>query len=190
MDRSEILTGCGMPNLEHAVLNIGLEIFSDLREKNILIVGASEINRKILSFFHQKKISNITLCNRTQERATPFIEQYNLSGLPWQERNRWKDFDWVICGTKAPEYVIEGESCGRQLLLDLSVPRNIDPEVGGDDQVTLMNIDEINQSLLIRRDQMNDLIIEAELTVTEASLKQTELFRRKERDREAIFAIA
>ncbi len=63
--RSELGLGRGVPNIEHAILNAGFHFFDRPEDANILFVGASDINFKILRFLQSKGCQNLTICNRT-----------------------------------------------------------------------------------------------------------------------------
>lgn len=108
-----------------------VEFFGDLRQQRILLVGYSEINRGLISFLSHKGIHQVTLCTRAGVEGA----------VDRDELRRWREYDWIICATKADGYLIRGNSDRRHLIFDLSVPRVVDPDVGA----TLYNIEEIHQ---------------------------------------------
>ena len=111
--RSELLIKPGMPDLEHAIYNIGSHMFKKPQEFKILFVGASEINRKILGFLKGRNLHDITLCNRSGEHASEVAEAHQVAILPWQEIASWHLYDWIIFGTKAPDYLVTKETIPR-----------------------------------------------------------------------------
>lgn len=177
-----------MPDLEHAILKIGLHFFKRLDECRILFVGMSDINQKILRFFKERGLSTISICNRTQMVAEEVAQNYKgMQILPWSELNTWPTYDWVICATKSPEYLIKREHLPQTqqkkcLLFDLCVPRNIDPVLGGN-VCTLMNIDQINRTLLMRKQRLVHLIEKAETMLEEATKRHTTIYLAKEKAR-------
>lgn len=175
--RSTLQLGRGMPNLEDAILQAGKSTFQTPTTSRLLFVGASEINRKILVFLKNKNFANIYICNRSNEQSIDFATNYAINYLPWSQMNEWLKFDWIIFGTKSPEYLIVSSeirhhSFDKKLILDLSVPRNVDPKLGLDPRITLLNIDQINRSLKTRYRHMAHVLIQAEEKVIEASQKQ------------------
>ncbi len=178
----------GLPDLEDAVLKAGYHFFNEPKEANILCVGASEINLKVISFLKNKQCRRITLCNRTIDHADPLAKKYSLHLLPWDDINKWHDFDWIIFGTKSPEYLLKQKdhkqhNLSRKLIIDLCVPRNVDPKLTGENpHITLLNIDQINWSLNERRQQMNVVLSQAERFAIEAAKKHVNLFRQKEQN--------
>lgn len=194
MVRSQLLTGRGMPDLEHAILNTGIHMFKQPQNANILFVGASEINHKILSFFKAKDIHNITLCNRSEKHAKALSEQFNVSYLDWSNVAEWHRYDWIIFGTKSPEFILTKNSVpthpfGHKLVMDLCVPRNVDPVLGRHPSITLLNIDQVNRMLKIREQQMNHTLARAETLISTESRRQIDLFQHKEANRLRILAI-
>lgn len=170
--RSELKLGRGMPNLEHAILQTGRQIFSEPEKTRVLFIGASEINNKILSFLKNKSFQNITLCNRSINQSENWEKNYGVKLLPWNELPKWVDYDWIIFGTKSPDYLVTHQEIpenlnSRKLIMDLCVPRNVDPKVGQEKQIHLLNIDQINLLLKIRHRSMSHLLVQAEELVIE-----------------------
>jgi glutamyl-tRNA reductase len=169
----------GLPDLEHAILNAGTQMFPDVQTAKVLFVGASDINRKILSFFKSKNLSRLTLCNRSPQVAADLAALYGIETLDWNNITTWHSYDWIIFGTKASRYIVEGittkDTFDRKLVIDLSVPRNVNPEIAKLNGVTLLNIDEINQTLSVRRQQMSDVINKAEELINNCTNRQVGL---------------
>ena len=182
--RSELLLGRGMPNLEHAILQTGKQLFQNPEQMHVLFVGTSEINQKILSFLKSKKFQSLTLCNRTDAHASEWATQYGIKQLMWSELNRWIEYDWIIFGTKSSDYLITHKQMNnsflsQKLVMDLCVPRNVDPKLGRDSRITLLNIDQINRLLKIRHRGMSHLLAEAEERVVQATLEHTTRYQAK-----------
>ena len=175
-----------LAGIEHAVFNSGKEQFKNREDVKILFVGASEINNKVILHFKEKHLQNITLCNRTTAAAKAMIETHRLKFLDWRSINSWIEYDWIIFGTKSNEFLLTKQSLNEpfessKLLIDLSVPRNIDPQVGEDSRITLFNIDQLNSSLTERRQQMNHFLSSAEKLVHQFTVTHTDLFLQKQR---------
>lgn len=185
--RSKLVMARGIPDLEHAIFNSGVHFFSDPQKASVLFVGASDINRKIISFLKGKNLKKIALCNRSLSRGQTIADQYDLALLDWSERVNWPEYDWIIFGTKAPHHLIGPaqlpECKSRKLIIDLSVPRNVAPQIGRHSQITLLNIDQINRILRVRRKQMTHTIHQAEQLVAGAAQQSISLFHEKERRR-------
>ncbi len=134
-----------LPDLEHALFFHATDFLKKSTFRT-LFVGASEINLKIAHFFMQKG-QLITFCNRTPISSLPF------NAIGWHElQNAWKEFELVVCATKSPHYLLHPceQAPQQQLLVDLSVPRNIDPMLA-QGRRHLLNIDHLQLFLQSRR---------------------------------------
>lgn len=186
--RSELPLKPGLPDLEHAILHAGCQIFDEPKKAKILCIGASEINLKVISFLKVKECQNITLCNRTSDYAQAIAYNQQLQFLDWNHMTLWPDFDWIIFGTKSSEYLlklehVENRRIGKKLIIDLCVPRNVEPCMGAHHEVTLLNIDQINYTLKVRKQSMLESLMRAEQIIHDSVYRQTALFYRREQNR-------
>lgn len=192
--RSELSLGRGMPDLEHAVFQTGMRLFRP-EGVNILFVGASDVNQKILSFLKSKNIHNITVCNRSLHGAKAIAEKHSIPVLEWNRLSEWHHYNWIIFGTKAADYLVTKNSlpsqcCSQKLVIDLCVPRNVEPKLGRHPQVTLLNIDQINHMLKVRKNQMAHLIMQAEILVAEAAKQHLSLYQDKEKNKLSLHVLS
>lgn len=184
----------GLPDIEHAVYQTGQHLFKNLENTRVLFLGASEINEKILNFFKKKTLGEISLCNRSKEIGKEFADKYQIPFLPWQGLSSWSDYDWIIVGTKAPDYLIKKDSIplemrSQKLVIDLSVPRNVDPMVARHKQIVLLNIDQINRMLKVRSKSMALSLALAEEMIETSTAQQIKTFQEKESHRLRICAV-
>ncbi len=182
MVRAEFVLGRGMADLEHAIFQAGVSLFEIPAQSKILFVGASDVNCKVLGFLKKKNCHDITLCNRSLPRAQAIAKQYQVSTLEWGRICDWPQYHWIIFGTRAPHYLatkdqIPKECSSRKLVIDLCVPRNVDPVIG--QRYTLLNIDQLNRELNVRKQQMASTISQVEERITLASQRHVESFRVK-----------
>jgi glutamyl-tRNA reductase len=191
--RSELQLGRGMPNLEHAILQAGKQLFQTPEQVRVLFVGASDINRKILIFLKSKHFQNMALCNRSDEQATTMVKEYGVQHLSWSQLHHWHEYDWIIFGTKSPNYLITRQETNQRfdhekLVMDLCVPRNVDPNVKNS-RITLLNIDQINQLLKMRHHHMTHQLAEAEKRVLQAVHEHTTRYATKSQSKINLVAI-
>jgi len=186
--RTELDMGRGMPDIEHAVFAFARESFEDLARAKILFVGVSEINRKILNFFCTRRLPQVTICNRSAQHALDCAKKYQLQVLPWEHLSNWPEYDCVIFGTKAPEFLarpkdLKNEKGSRKLIVDLCVPRNVDPSLSGNPRVQLLNIDQLNSTLQVRKERMTGTLNQAEQMVVSATKQHVYLFQQRMKQR-------
>lgn len=178
----------GLPNIEHAVYGMGQHVFKKSKDVNILFVGASEINERVLGYLVNKGMTNISFCNRTQENCHSLVEKYGIESKSWKEISHWHHYDWIILGTKSPEYIINSSlvpkgNLTKKLIIDLAVPRNAEPSLSNHPKLMLFNIDQLNRHLQMRNKKMIKSLLLAEDLIESLVTKQIELFYEKEQHR-------
>ncbi len=173
--RSQYPFGRKRPTLEETIYQAGQQFLGELHRKRILFVGLSKINHRIFSHFHHKHLPHLTFCNRTESK----LLDLHAKSLPWEHIDEWKNYDLVILGTKCPHFVIDRAPLQLEkqiLLIDLSVPRNVDPKVGRHPQIKLHNIDQIAR-LIRHKEEFETEAISA------AAHRQVAIFNLKELQR-------
>ena len=184
--RTEFPLSGSIPQLDQGILHIGNHFHHQFLERPFLFIGASQTNRHLIHFFKQKKASSLTLINRTDSTSYTLSLQENIHFLPWKHLHAWIDYDTIILGTKSPTPLIHACALSSpKLILDLSVPRNADPSLSYQPQVTLYNIDQINRLLNYRQKKLNHLLIQAERFIKKTSFKYTRIFAKKSLKRNA-----
>lgn len=178
----------GLPDISHAVFQTGHHFFKSKPEPKILFIGASAINDSLLSFFKGKNLAHLHLCNRSPAAAEAMGKKYQIPLLPWNRLEDWPHYDWILLGTTAPEFLIRQNALlqlkeGKKLIIDLSVPRNADPAIARHPQITLLNIDQINRRLKIRRNNLSHCLQTADRLLLEMIHAQMKRFHGKERER-------
>lgn len=185
----------GLPDISHAVFQTGQYFFRANPDPKILFVGASDINEKVLSFLKGKKLSQIYLCNRSEHTGQLIAAKHGVGLVEWNQLNTWHHYDWIVLGTKFPDFLISHHSLNalslsHKLVIDLSVPRNVDPLIAKHPKITLLNIDQINRRLKIRRKSLCHSLLAAEQLIAESISTQMKLFTEKEKNRLRICAIS
>lgn len=139
-DRMRFATNA--PSLFQTLFEIALAEGGKLEEKRILLVGYSEIHRGFASFLSHKGIGKIVFCTRHPERIEPDIFVCDRTEL-----SHWQRYDLISCASVSGDYLIRGEGRGKHLIFDLSVPRNVDPELGKQPGIRLFNMEQIGQRI-------------------------------------------
>lgn len=186
--RCDFQLGRGMPDLEHAILQTGRHFFPELETTKILFVGASGINQKIISFLKNKQLTEITLCNRSTKHARNIAKKHHVQQIHWNCLKNWHQYDWIIFGTKSPEFLISRKDVEQlpihdKLVMDLCVPRNVDPKLRLHAKITLLNIDQINRLLRIRHRGIIQTISEAENRIELTTLEHANRYLKKEQSK-------
>jgi glutamyl-tRNA reductase len=147
--RNETSLGQGAATVAYAAVQFAMRTFDNLMDKNILLVGTGKIGKVTCKNLVNLGASKLTLINRTRDRAEFVAAKFNLEVADMEKLpEQLADADLVIVATGANEPVIRPEhmrpSMERpkfKVMLDLSVPRNIDPNVATLDFVDVANMD-------------------------------------------------
>jgi glutamyl-tRNA reductase len=163
-------TKIGLNPLSVSGLSLKLvkNIFEKPEEQNILILGAGSLARAVIENLHDKGIRNIKSVNRSIKTMTICKDVEITSSKLDRLHSHLKDADIVIAsattdipliGKGAIENALKARRNKPMLLIDLSVPRNIEEEIKNIEQVYLFSIDDIEK---ITQDNLGQREIEAE----------------------------
>ena len=179
--RHETSLGQGAATVAYAAVQFALRTFENLQNKNILLVGTGKIGKVTCKNLVNLGAGKLTLINRNRDRAEFIAEKFNLkvadmAKLPEQIA----EADLVIVATGASEPVIRMEHMKKamddpkfRVMLDLSVPRNIDPVVAQLETIDVANMDmlsDVTDEAYRRREENVPLvknIIKEEITAYE-----------------------
>jgi glutamyl-tRNA reductase len=142
-------------SVSYAAVELAKEAFGALTEASALIFGAGKMAELTAQHLISQGVKKIYVTNRHLDRAELLASQFNGEAVPFDEAmKRAVDVDVIVTSTGAPHYVIKPwetrqlmtKRKGRQLfLIDIAVPRDVDPEVGDIKGVTLYNIDALEE---------------------------------------------
>lgn len=183
--RSKGAVGRKQQSLPGIIWQIGQWFMQDLQQRKILFIGNSEINRKAIAYFKQKRCDQLTLFTRALLYAEELQQEHALDVFDWSQLNTWTDYDLVICGTNHSQHVLsphqlEGDRLKTKLIFDLSVPRTVDPQLGKHPYLTLFNIEELGKLIDQKRECDINALTSAEEMVWGHVQRQIEIFHRKE----------
>ncbi|HVT03688.1 MAG TPA: glutamyl-tRNA reductase [Thermoanaerobaculia bacterium] len=153
--RTETGIGEHAVSVPFAAVELARKIFGDLDSLNVLLVGAGEMGELTAQHLQGFGLKKVFVANRAHERAIELARQFNgeavnFDSLPAQ----LNECDIVIVSTSAPHHVIRQSHVEEALaarkrrslfLVDLSVPRNIEPAIAEIDGAYLYNIDDLQQ---------------------------------------------
>lgn len=151
--RTETAIGEGTTSISHAAVELAGEIFRDLPSCRVLLVGAGEMAELAAQALVKTGVRDLSIMNRTRERAEGLAAQFGAKALDWKERELalgWADI--VIVSTGAPHAIFRRRNVrqgmirrdGRPLsFVDISVPRNVEPAVEELEGVFRYDIDDL-----------------------------------------------
>lgn len=163
--RTETAIGEGRASVATVAVDAARDALGDLAERHVLIVGAGETAELTAQALHAHGVSTMFVANRRRDRAIALAQRFGgSSGSIDEMPGELERADVVIASTSSPHSIVGAEELaevvrarrGRPLLLvDLAVPRDIDPECAALDGVTLLDMDalqaRVRRHLTVRR---------------------------------------
>lgn len=139
-------------SVSYAAVNLAEDCLAKpLSEAKVLILGAGEMSELTATHLQAKGVKSIFVSNRTYHKAVALAERFGGEAVNFTEYiEQAKEADIVITSTGAPHYIIDTKAAekiasGRKanpiVMIDIAVPRDIDPEVAQVEGVYLFNID-------------------------------------------------
>lgn len=127
-------------------------LLNDVEKRKILLVGTGKVNESIIKTLLKLNCRLILIANRTYEKAKEIAKKIGGRAVRFDRlQEELSDADLVISSTSAPHVILKKEQIGQRVkplvIIDLAVPRDVDPEVGNIDGVTLLNIDDIKEEI-------------------------------------------
>jgi glutamyl-tRNA reductase len=151
--RTETAIGSSPVSVAFAAVNLARQIFSDLSQQTALLIGAGETIELAARHLHHNGVGRIIVANRTVERAHDLAAQFGGFAISLAEiANHLPEADIVIASTASPLPVLGKGTVERALkkrkhrpifMVDIAVPRDIEPEVGELPDVYLYTIDDL-----------------------------------------------
>lgn len=158
---SETTLNEGAATISYAAVEFARKIYDDLHARHILIIGAGETGELAAKHFVERGAVHLTIANRSAERASEMLARirpesthgtFEIISLGDLEEVLPK-VDIVISATSAPDYVLtepmmktameKRESFSPMILIDIAVPRDIDPAIASLSNVFLKDIDDL-----------------------------------------------
>ncbi len=159
-----------------AAVKLAQRIFGDIGEQKVLFIGAGEMIELCADHFAAQKPKSMTVANRSLERGTELAEKIGGSAILLHDLpNRLAEFDIVITSTASQlpivglgmvERAVKARRHRPIFMVDLAVPRDIEPEVAQLDDVFLYTVDDLAQVVNDGMENRQAAALDAETIVT------------------------
>ncbi len=185
--RTETEIGQNAVSVSYAAVELAREIFGSLQRKRVLIIGAGKMSEGAARHLLRAGAAEILVTNRTPQRAQEMAEAFRGEVIPYELfPQRLADVDIVIASSGAPHYVITADLIRQVIdqrknqpmfLIDIAVPRNVEPKVNAIEHAYLYDIDDLQRlaerNLQTRREvaQQAENIVAEEVTRLEVRLR-------------------
>jgi glutamyl-tRNA reductase len=153
--RSETRIGANAVSLASATVSLARRVYADLSAHNALLIGAGDMNALTARHFMSAGIKRMVIANRTLEKAQSLAAELQAHAVPLAELEKeLSDADIVISCTASPvpvisKHAVEAAIHSRRrrpiFMVDMAVPRDIEPTVAELEDVYLFSIDDLQQ---------------------------------------------
>ena len=153
--RTDTAIGESAVSVAFAAVNLARQIFGDLSNQTALMIGAGETIELAARHLHANNIGKILVANRSLERAANLADEFNGEAFTLPAiADRMHEADIIISSTASPLPILGKGATERALklrkhrpffMVDIAVPRDIEPEVGELDDVFLYTVDDLQE---------------------------------------------
>lgn len=193
--RTETGIAASSVSISYTAVELARKVFGSLKECTTLLVGAGEMAELAARHLKSAGVAHILVANRTMETARQIAETFDGVAVDYNQlTSHMAEADIIICSTGAREFIVTPEMA-RQMreqrkkrhqrrpsfLIDISVPRNIDPAVGEIDDLFVFDIDDLEAVIASnirereREAERAELIVESEVMQFQQALRALDL---------------
>jgi glutamyl-tRNA reductase len=193
--RSETALAEGAVSVSFAAVSLARKIFGDLRGRRVLVIGAGEMGKLTAVHLKAQGASPVVITSRTLANAQQLADEIGGTVTPWESMSQaLLESDIVITSTGAPTAILSKAQIATAMpsrrtrplfLIDIAVPRDVDPRASEIEQVFLYNIDDLQSIVRENLQKRGSEVGRAEDIVEEEVAK----FATWHRSREAVTTI-
>jgi glutamyl-tRNA reductase len=151
--RTETNIQRGSVSVASVAVELAEKIFNSLDDRHVMVIGAGDTSEKAARALLSRGAKSVIVSNRSHDRAVALAAELGGSAIHFEDwASKFADIDIVVSSTSAPHYVLDRVKLeplmklrkNRPLLLiDIAVPRDIEPEVNFLENVYLYNVDDL-----------------------------------------------
>ncbi len=185
--RAETAVARGRVSVGSVAVELVEMVFADLAAKTVLVVGTGEVSEQTLKHLVEKGVKEAMVLSRSTERGRALASRYGGVVVAFERLAEYLPrADIVVSSTGAPHFVIHAAAVGRAMLardqrpmflIDLAVPRDIEPATGELENVHLCDIDDLQKLAGENLARRQAAVAQALEIVGEEVLEAADLFR-------------
>jgi glutamyl-tRNA reductase len=153
--RTETELGFGGVSVASAAISLASKVFGDFSRHTACLIGAGEMAEAAARHLRERGIGNLLFVNRSLDKAEQLALEYDGEAIGFERRfEALEQADIVVSSTAAPGLILDHEQFHRVMdkrhtrpifLVDIAVPRDIDPEINDHDNAFLYDIDSLRE---------------------------------------------
>lgn len=177
--RTETDIGASAVSVAFAACTLARQIFESLSTVNVLLVGAGETIELVARHLREHNVKKLMIANRTRERAQVLADEVNAEVIALADIDaRLVEADIIISSTASPlpiigkgmvERALKARRNQPMLLVDIAVPRDVEPEVGKLPNAYLYSVDDLQNIIEKNMAQRKAAAVQAETIVVQES---------------------
>ncbi|HEY3025837.1 MAG TPA: glutamyl-tRNA reductase [Pyrinomonadaceae bacterium] len=189
--RTETGIAASAVSISFMAVELGRKIFNSLAGHTVLLVGAGEMAELAARHLVNAGASDLMVANRSDKTARKLANEFGGKAVDYASlADHLASADIVICSTAAPDYVVTQDMARQMLekrrnrpsfLIDISVPRNIDPAVGELPNLFVFDIDDLEAVVSSnirereREAERAELIVDSEVMQFQQALRALDI---------------
>jgi glutamyl-tRNA reductase len=173
--RSTTQIGAASVSMAAAAVKLAARIFPSLKDQSVLLIGAGEMIELTATHFAAQAPARITVANRTLERAQRLASRFNAGAIELRAlAEHLQDYDIVVSCTASSlpilgkglvERALRARRRRPMFMVDLAVPRDIEPEAAELDDVFLYTVDDLAGIVSVNLDSRRAALEQAEAII-------------------------
>jgi glutamyl-tRNA reductase len=185
--RNETGIAANAVSISYMAVELGKKIFDTLKGRTVMLIGAGEMAGLSARHLVNAGVSRVVIANRSEASAQLIAGEFGGTAIRMEQVDEYlAEADMIICSTGSPDYVLTEAQTRKALerrrnlptcLIDISVPRNIDPAVGSVPNVFLFDIDDLESVISSnirereREAERAELIVQSEVMQFQQTLR-------------------
>ncbi|MBO8172518.1 MAG: glutamyl-tRNA reductase [Bacillaceae bacterium] len=151
--QTETNIGENAVSVSYAAVELAKKVFGSFKKKSVLIIGAGKMSELTARHLHANGVGSVTVANRTYERASRLAEQFDGNACTMDQlEEALRHTDILISSTGSEDYVLTRSDMDTIMkvrgdrplfMIDIAVPRDLDPAINDLDNVYLYDIDDL-----------------------------------------------
>ncbi len=180
----------GRVSVAGVAVELARQLFCDVSSAKVVVIGAGQMGELLIQHLLHVKCRDITLINRSYDRASDMAKRYGINAQKWDELDeRIIDADIVVASAATKDYlfrkklfanIMQRRQKGSLLIIDLAVPRNFDPAVNEVENIYLHSLDELSGVAEQNRKTRKDDIAKGMQIISEKVAGFMEWFRARD----------
>ncbi len=153
--RSSTAIGRNPVSVANSAVQLAKQVFGQLQGRSILVVGAGETAQLVVRYLRRQRFSQLAITNRTEEKSRQLAEEVGAQVVPFETFTyQLHHYDLIFSATASPQPVISKAAASNAIqfrkhqpmvMIDLAIPRDIEPAVSDLNDIFLYGVDDLQQ---------------------------------------------